>query len=173
MCFACLKMIGLYIGSIRTLFCNIFPFENYYGPILLMNEGKPEHPEHCFQIITTIPEISSIDHSLTLTGDKRILYVTNAVISNVRLTIYPGCGGWHAECEFLHNPCPIIRQKEPVMILVIKKAKITPEPFPSYNSDYIIMGTHPASPRIPVVALERFLKVQIKSCRDHELIFLN
>jgi len=33
------------------------------------------------QIIATIPEISSIDHSRSQTLDKRILYVTSAVFS--------------------------------------------------------------------------------------------
>ena len=44
-----------------------------------MNEGDPESREHWVQILTTIPEISSTDHSSNQTTDKRILYVTNAV----------------------------------------------------------------------------------------------
>jgi hypothetical protein len=46
-----------------------------------MNEGDPKNREHWVQIITTIPEISSVDHSRNQTLDKRILYVTNAVFS--------------------------------------------------------------------------------------------
>ena len=37
-----------------------------------MNEGDPENREHWVQIITTIPEILSKDHSFNLTTDKRI-----------------------------------------------------------------------------------------------------
>jgi hypothetical protein len=46
-----------------------------------MNEGDPKNREHWVQIITTIPEISSTDHSRNQTTDKRILYVTSAVFS--------------------------------------------------------------------------------------------
>jgi len=38
-----------------------------------MNEGDPENREHWVQIITTIPEISSIDHNRNQTTDKRII----------------------------------------------------------------------------------------------------
>jgi len=38
-----------------------------------MNEGDPKNREHRFQIITTIPEISSTDHSRSQTTDKRII----------------------------------------------------------------------------------------------------
>jgi hypothetical protein len=38
-----------------------------------MNEGNLENREHWVQIITTIPEISSTDHSQIQTFDKRII----------------------------------------------------------------------------------------------------
>jgi len=38
-----------------------------------MNEGDPKSREHWVQIITTIPEISSTDHSRNQTTDKRIV----------------------------------------------------------------------------------------------------
>ena len=38
-----------------------------------MNEGDPKNREHWVQIITTIPEISSTDHSRNQTTDKRII----------------------------------------------------------------------------------------------------
>jgi hypothetical protein len=38
-----------------------------------MNEGDPKNREHWVQIITTIPEISSTDHSHNQTTDKRII----------------------------------------------------------------------------------------------------
>jgi len=38
-----------------------------------MNEGVPENREHWVQIINTIPEISSADHSRNQTTDKRII----------------------------------------------------------------------------------------------------
>jgi len=38
-----------------------------------MNEGDPKNREYWFQIITTIPEISSTDHSRNQTTDKRII----------------------------------------------------------------------------------------------------
>jgi len=38
-----------------------------------MNEGDPENSEHWVQIITTIPEISSTDHSRNQNTDKRII----------------------------------------------------------------------------------------------------
>jgi len=38
-----------------------------------MNDGDPANREYWVQIITTIPEISSIDHSRNQTTDKRIL----------------------------------------------------------------------------------------------------
>jgi hypothetical protein len=38
-----------------------------------MNEGDPKDREYWVQIITTIPEISSTDHSRNQTTDKRIL----------------------------------------------------------------------------------------------------
>jgi hypothetical protein len=37
-----------------------------------MNEGDPKNREHWVQIITTIPEISSTDHSHSQTTDKRV-----------------------------------------------------------------------------------------------------
>jgi hypothetical protein len=40
-----------------------------------MNEGVPINLEHWVQIISTIPEITSTDHSRNQTTDKRILYV--------------------------------------------------------------------------------------------------
>jgi hypothetical protein len=42
-------------------------------PALLINEGDPKNREHWVQIITTIPEISSTDHSLPQSFDKRII----------------------------------------------------------------------------------------------------
>jgi hypothetical protein len=44
-----------------------------------MNEGDPKNREHWVQIITTIPEISSTDHSRNRTTDKGILYYKNHV----------------------------------------------------------------------------------------------
>jgi len=38
-----------------------------------MNDGVPIKLEHWIQIITTIPEISSTDHSRDQTTDKRII----------------------------------------------------------------------------------------------------
>jgi len=38
-----------------------------------MNEGDPESREYWIQIIITIPEISSTDHSRNQTTDKRIV----------------------------------------------------------------------------------------------------
>jgi hypothetical protein len=38
-----------------------------------MNKGDSANREHWVQIITTIPEISSIDHSRNQTTDKRII----------------------------------------------------------------------------------------------------
>jgi len=38
-----------------------------------MNEGDPKDREYWVQIITTIPEISSTDHSRSQTTDKRII----------------------------------------------------------------------------------------------------
>jgi len=46
-----------------------------------MNEDYPKSCEHWVQIITTIPEMLSTNHSHNRTTDKRILYVTNAVFS--------------------------------------------------------------------------------------------
>jgi hypothetical protein len=37
-----------------------------------MNEGDPKNRDHLVQIIDTIPEISSADHSRNQTTDKRI-----------------------------------------------------------------------------------------------------
>ena len=42
-------------------------------PTSLMNEGDPKNREHWVQIITTIPEISSTNHSRNQTTDKRIM----------------------------------------------------------------------------------------------------
>ena len=44
-----------------------------------MNEGDPKNREHWVQIITTIPEISSTDHSRNQTTDKRIIPLKIAV----------------------------------------------------------------------------------------------
>jgi len=41
-----------------------------------MNEGDPKNREYWVQIITTIPEISSTDHSRNQTTDKRIITKT-------------------------------------------------------------------------------------------------
>ena len=41
-----------------------------------MNEGDPKDREYWVQIITTIPEISSTDHSRNQTTDKRIYVVS-------------------------------------------------------------------------------------------------
>ena len=51
----------------KSTYCGIGSnwLAGFCEPALLMNEGDPENREHCVQIITTIPEISSIDHSLT------------------------------------------------------------------------------------------------------------
>jgi hypothetical protein len=38
-----------------------------------MNDGGPKNCEHWVQIITTIAEISSTDHSRNRTTDKRIV----------------------------------------------------------------------------------------------------
>ena len=38
-----------------------------------MNEGDPKNREQWVQIITSIPEISSTDHSHNRTTDKRIV----------------------------------------------------------------------------------------------------
>jgi hypothetical protein len=43
-----------------------------------MNEGDPKNREHWVQIITTIPEISSTNHSLTQSFDKRIISLDSA-----------------------------------------------------------------------------------------------
>jgi len=40
----------------------------------LVNEGDPKNREHRALILTTIPEISSTDHSHSQTTDKRIIY---------------------------------------------------------------------------------------------------
>jgi len=48
-------------------------FAGYYESASLMNEGDPKNREHWVQIITTIPEISSTDHSRNRTTDKRIV----------------------------------------------------------------------------------------------------
>jgi hypothetical protein len=40
-----------------------------------MNDGDPENREYWIQIITTIPEISSTDHSSNQTTDKRIITI--------------------------------------------------------------------------------------------------
>jgi len=42
-----------------------------------MNEDDPTNFKHWVQIIATIPEISSMDHSRNQTTDKRILYHRN------------------------------------------------------------------------------------------------
>jgi hypothetical protein len=49
-------------------------------PVLLMNEGNPANRERWVQIITTIPEISSIDHSRTQTYDKNIIRISRQAL---------------------------------------------------------------------------------------------
>jgi len=49
-----------------------------------MNEGGPKNREHWVQIIITIPEISSTDHSRNQTTDKRIIYHRNNVFLDLR-----------------------------------------------------------------------------------------
>ena len=44
----------------------------------LMNEGDPKNREHWVQITTTIPEISSTDHSRNQTTDKIIISIGSA-----------------------------------------------------------------------------------------------
>ena len=50
---------------------NRFPV--FFESAFLMNEGDPASSEHGVQIISTIPEISSTDHSRNQTTDKRII----------------------------------------------------------------------------------------------------
>jgi len=45
----------------------------FFESASLMNEGDPKDREYWVQIITTIPEISSTDHSRNQTTDKRII----------------------------------------------------------------------------------------------------
>jgi hypothetical protein len=45
----------------------------FYESASLMDEGDPKNREHRVQIITTIPEILSTDHSRNQTTDKRII----------------------------------------------------------------------------------------------------
>jgi hypothetical protein len=53
-----------------------------------MNEGDPKNREHWVQIITTIPEISSTNHSRNQTTDKRILCLATGA-----MTLFPGWAG--------------------------------------------------------------------------------
>jgi len=46
----------------------------FFESTSLINEGDPKNREHWVQIISTIPEISSIDHNRNQTTDKRIIY---------------------------------------------------------------------------------------------------
>ena len=48
-------------------------FAGFFESTSLMNEGDPKDREYWVQIITTIPEISSTDHSRNQTTDKRII----------------------------------------------------------------------------------------------------
>ena len=48
-------------------------FAGFFESTSLMNEGDPKNREHWVQIITTIPEISSTDHSCKQTTDTRII----------------------------------------------------------------------------------------------------
>jgi len=56
----------------------------FFESASLMNEGDPKSREHWVQIITTIPEISSTDHSRNQTTDKRIIYHRNNVFLDLR-----------------------------------------------------------------------------------------
>jgi hypothetical protein len=59
----------------KSIYCGLIfnRFAGFCEPALLMNDGDPENREYWVQIITTIPEISSIDHSRNQTTDKRII----------------------------------------------------------------------------------------------------
>ena len=48
-------------------------FVGFFDSTWSMNKGIPIDLEHWVQIITTIPEISSTDHSCNQTTDKRII----------------------------------------------------------------------------------------------------
>ncbi|MBW1609267.1 MAG: hypothetical protein JRF45_15780 [Deltaproteobacteria bacterium] len=59
----------------KSTYCG-FSFNRFAGfcePASLMNEGDSKDREYWVQIITTIPEISSTDHSRNQTTDKRII----------------------------------------------------------------------------------------------------
>ena len=55
-----------------------------------MNEGDPENREHWVQIITTIHEILSTDHSFNLTTDKKT-YVASIPILLKNMWIFMEC----------------------------------------------------------------------------------
>jgi len=56
----------------------------FFESASLMNEGDPKSREHWVQIITTIPEISSTDHSRNQSFDKRIIYYRNHAFWDLR-----------------------------------------------------------------------------------------
>ena len=54
-----------------------------------MNEGDPKDREYWVQIITTIPEISSTDHSRNQTTDKRIITANTRCEIKMHITLSP------------------------------------------------------------------------------------
>ena len=64
-------------------------FAGFFESASLMNEGRPKNREHWVQIITTIPEISSSDHSYNRTTDKRIPKKSSFLRSKI-----PTMKGW-------------------------------------------------------------------------------
>jgi len=54
----------------------------------LINEGDPKNRGLWVQIITTIPEISSTDHSRNQTTDMRIVYLAIGAVA-----FFPGWAG--------------------------------------------------------------------------------
>jgi hypothetical protein len=53
-------------------------FAGFFKSASLMNEGDPNNREYWVQITTTIPVISSTDHSRSQTTDKRIISLDSA-----------------------------------------------------------------------------------------------
>ena len=59
----------------KSTYCDLSfnRFAGFFASASLMNEGNPKNREYWVQIITTIPEILSTDHSHNQTTDKRIV----------------------------------------------------------------------------------------------------